>query len=298
MGVIPNGASGYTPQTTGFAINGSGGENLRLEQRSEANVRTNLEGTKGAENATGFNAFGGAIGGIIGGIFNTWFGGHDSVGHPSEVAYTIQDIKDTVLNGYTVEAKISSGTWTVPENIKECVVILIGGGASGGNGDAGSMSAMLGGAGGFNGSYLAVSLDVDSLGESVDYVVGQGGVPSSGTISAPSVPGTPTSFGNFAVTSPNAEGGIGTTFGYTPTNSTPGNGGAGGGITPPPGTGQYSATPAEVGQSSAAAGGGAKGTGGGTTGTAGGHGGTVSGAAQVKCGGGGGGGGVPLFHQG
>ncbi|WP_139179970.1 hypothetical protein [Gordonia westfalica] len=62
------------------------------------------------------------IASIINGIFNGWFGG-GSVGDPQEVQYTIQAIADAVLNGYNVETKVTSGTWTKPENITELIVV-------------------------------------------------------------------------------------------------------------------------------------------------------------------------------
>ncbi|SDT84729.1 hypothetical protein [Gordonia westfalica] len=82
------------------------------------------------------------IASIINGIFNGWFGG-GSVGDPQEVQYTIQAIADAVLNGYNVETKVTSGTWTKPENITELIVGLIGCGKNGSDGTSSTTTAQL-----------------------------------------------------------------------------------------------------------------------------------------------------------
>ena len=272
MGVIPNGASGYTPQTQGFAINGSGGENLRLEQRDEASVRTNLEGTKGAQNASGFNLFGGAIGTLIGGMWTAWTNG-PSVGDPAEPGYVIAEIKDMLIAGWNVSAKINSGTWEKPANLNAITVIAIGGGRTGAAGS--NDLAGPGGLGGAGGGYIAQALDPASIPSTVNYVVGQAD--------------QATSFGEFLVVD-GGEGGIATEFGFTPTNSAPGRGGDGGAGSA---GAQYSGEPGKPGQSTALAtggngGAGASGNGNGFHGEAGG---SVSAATLTKCGGAGGGGG-------
>ncbi|SDT84203.1 hypothetical protein [Gordonia westfalica] len=149
------------------------------------------------------------IASIINGIFNGWFGG-GSVGDPQEVQYTIQAIADAVLNGYNVETKVTSGTWTKPENITELIVGLIG---CGKNGSDGTSSTTTRAAGGLGGGYIFQQLDPESVDSSTPYVVGTNGNPSS--------------FGTHITTTP-GQGGISTSFGYSPTTSLPGNGGGGG----------------------------------------------------------------------
>ncbi|SDT84915.1 hypothetical protein SAMN04488548_1131, partial [Gordonia westfalica] len=95
------------------------------------------------------------IASIINGIFNGWFGG-GSVGDPQEVQYTIQAIADAVLNGYNVETKVTSGTWTKPENITELIVGLIG---CGKNGSDGHLQYHTRAAGGLGGGYIFQQLD-------------------------------------------------------------------------------------------------------------------------------------------
>ena len=221
------------------------------------------------------------IAAIIGGLFNGWFGG-GSVGDPQEVQYTIEAIKDAIINGYNVETKVQSGTWTKPANLTELVVICIGCGQNGENGQSQSRDSN----GGLGGGFIAQQVEPESVGATTPYVVGLNGNPSS--------------FGTHVVTTPGT-GGISTSFGYTSTNSLPGDGGRGG-------RGGTSADPpiaGSAGGSSALAtggSGGANASGGsdrhGKPGTAGGN---VSAGTVTKCGGGGGGGGgggVPNFAPG
>lgn len=208
------------------------------------------------------------IEGIINGIHNGWFGG-GGVGDPQQVQYTIEAIADAVINGYNVETKVTSGTWTKPANITELVVVAIGCGKNGANGNGSSVAQ-----GGLGGGYLAQQIDPTTVASSTPYVVGTGGNPSS--------------FGSHVVTTPGG-GGIATSFGYTTTSSTPGRGGNGGkGYS----DGSGAATPGQSGEGSALAAGGAGGAAStNNTDQLGGAGSNVSAASVTKCGGGGGGGG-------
>lgn len=243
-----------------------------LGRGANADMHGELEGVRG-------NLFNGLLGGftsvpaalvpIINGIFNGWFGG-GGVGDPLQVQYTIEAIADAVINGYTVETKVTSGTWTKPANITELVVVVIGGGETGENGQASARESN----GGLGGGYIAQQIDPAAVAASTAYVVGNANTPSS--------------FGAHVISSPGG-GGISTSFGFTPTTSMPGNGGNGG-------LGELNDnnnnTAGANGQGSALAVGGVGGervgNGQGNPGTAGGN---VSAATTTKCGGGGGGGG-------
>ena len=243
-----------------------------LGRGANADMHGELEGVRG-------NLFNGLLGGftsvpaalvpIINGIFNGWFGG-GGVGDPLQVQYTIEAIADAVINGYNVETKVTSGTWTKPANITELVVVGIGSGLNGANGDGTNTTVAPGGLGG---GYLAQQLDPATVAATTPYVIGANQ--------------NPTTFGNHLTTAPGG-GGVSTTFGYTPTTSMPGRGGAGG----RGGSQDLAATPGQVGESSALAAGGAGGAAS-TNETAreGQAGGNVSAGTLTKSGGGGGGGG-------
>ncbi|WP_431840637.1 hypothetical protein [Gordonia hongkongensis] len=202
------------------------------------------------------------------GAHNGWFGG-GGTGDPQEVQYVIEAMADAIINGYNVETKVTSGTWTKPANVTELVVVLIG---CGENGDNGTNQSLPGAAGGRGGGFLVQQLDPATVPTSVSYTVGTNGAPSS-----------------FAgvVTSPGS-GGIATAFGYTETASKPGNGGVGG----KGGAQDSPATAGGDGQSSALAAGGAGGAAStDETSRLGKAGANVSAGSITKCGGGGGGGG-------
>ena len=246
-----------------------------LGRGANADMHGELEGVRG-------NLFNGLLGGftsvpaalvpIINGIFNGWFGG-GGVGDPLQVQYTIEAIADAVINGYTVETKVTSGTWTKPATITELVVIGIGGGRSGANGS--TEIGGDGGAGGLGGGYIAQTLNPADVPASVPYTIGAAG--------------QATTFGSFLNVNSGA-GGIASDFGFTPTTSTPGKGGNGGKGNA---DSNFDSFPGLPGEASAL---GAAGAGGGSgdrldNGLPGAAGGNVSAATRTKCGGGGGGGG-------
>ncbi|WP_139179945.1 hypothetical protein [Gordonia westfalica] len=139
---------------------------------------------------------------IINGIFNGWFGG-GSVGDPQEVQYTIQAIADAVLNGYNVETKVTSGTWTKLKNITELIVGLIGCGKNGSDGTSSTTTRAAGGLGGdtFSSNSTRIS--------GFEYALRRWHEWQS------------VSFGTHITTTP-GQGGISTSFGYSPTTSLPG----------------------------------------------------------------------------
>lgn len=229
-----------------------------LGRGANADMHGELEGVRG-------NLFNGLLGGftsvpaalvpIINGIFNGWFGG-GGVGDPLQVQYTIEAIKDAIINGYNVETKVTSGTWTKPEALNELIVTVVGAGQNG-------SSAILAGApGGLGGGFVAQAIDPASVADETSYVVGTNG-------------GT-TSFGSHVVSAAGT-GGISTTLGFTATSSMPGTGGTGG----------AGNNPGTRGESTPLATGGA----GGSPRQHGAAGGNVSPATTTKCGGAGGGGG-------
>ena len=219
-------------------------------------------------------------------IFSGWFGGGGGVGTPQEVKYTIESIKQAVVNGSIVDTMVVSGDYVVPE-CSELKAILIGGGQNGADGqppDEGSSVKIA--AGGLSGGFLAETLDAASLkGKTLSVTIG--------------APGSPTIIMNggseVARCDSGTAGGISVGVeGYTLTTSVPGNGGRGGaGFM----KGWVSNTPEAA--SATPGTGSAKGTGGsaggpsneGTVGQPGTAGGNVSAGALTKCGGGGGGGG-------
>lgn len=244
-------------------------QNVDMRDQLEAvrgNLFTNLLG--------GFLSVPAALAPVINGIFNGWFG-DGGVGDPLQVQYTIEAIKDAVINGYVVHTVVWDEVWEKPENLVELTVIGIGGGRNGSDGS--STAGGPGGTGGASGGYIAQTFNPADVPDSVPIVIGNAG--------------QPTRFGDlFEVDG--GVGGISSQFGYTPTNSTPGRGGDGGsGVSS--NIGSVSA-PGKDGGSSAAGAGGAGGIGrSGSSGDGGpgGAGANVSAAATTKSGGGGGGGG-------
>lgn len=201
------------------------------------------------------------------GIFNGWFGS-GATGTVAEVTYTIEAIKDAVINGYTVTTFTSDSTgWTIPPHA-EMTAVLIGGGQNGAF------------TGGLHGSFVAMPLDLTGF-TALDIQIGTAGNRSC-IREAAVTPHTGTLLSQSPVHG--SDGGIAGTFGLTPTNSIPGSGGNGGAAGP------SSATAGTPGQASGLALGGSGG-GVGPAGGNGGAGGSVSAGSQVKCGGGGGGGG-------
>ena len=207
--------------------------------------------------------------GIIDGIFSGWFGSNPNESTPERANYTIRAIKDAVLNGYIVSTFTSSGVFEVRDTMTRLVVICAGGG---GDGNPGNTSRQ-GGTGGLGGGYQVFTLDVSEV------LASSAMVPV--TVGAP---GQVSSFGGFAVSAPGL-GGIATEFGWSPTTSSPGDGGFGGSYISN-GLG-YTSGPGKDGGSAAVAAGGF----GGAAQNRGGNGGSADPAAITKCGGAGGGGG-------
>ena len=214
----------------------------------------------------------------IQGIHNGWFGS-GATGDPLEVQYTIESIKDTVMNGATVETKTSSGTWTKPPGIVELTVIMISAGYNGANGTVGG-GTRPGGVPGWGGSFRAQVLDPSLLPDSIPYTVGTNGAASTfGDISVQTPVGGPQnaargdmiSFSEATPSLPAARGGQGGQSGQRNADNTAGS-------------------PGQASLLGTGGSGGARKVNGGTAGpgTAGGN---VSLTAATKCGGGGGGGG-------
>ncbi|MEH3135345.1 MAG: hypothetical protein PGN30_10135 [Mycolicibacterium neoaurum] len=210
-------------------------------------------------------------------FFNGWFGS-GGTGTVFDVTYTVEAIKDAFINGDKVTTfAFDEVNWPVPAHTL-CTAILIGGGETGGFGGDFNVGGGTGGAGGRHGSFKAVAIDLTGI-THLDVKVGAAGqlsyireanttTPHTGTVIVESAPhGT--------------AGGISTTYGFTPTVSTPGSGGAGA-------TGGGSGV---QGVSTPSATGGAGGINNGFAGFPGSPGGSVSAGAQTKCGGAGGGGG-------
>jgi len=214
-------------------------------------------------------------------MFAGFFPGDPGGGPTDPVAkaqYTIEAIKDAVINGYTVETITTSESWAGPAgSMTELIVILVASGEDGANGGAtfSNSGGANGGAAGRGGGYLVQTLSPGDITFPVDITIG--------------VNGGATSFGSYASVGAGAAGGMATQFGYSDTISTPGAGGKGGNVT------SGSSSQAGVnGVSSAAAAGGSGGagvSGGNGAGGAGAAGGNADPAATTKCGGGGGGGG-------
>ncbi|QMU19365.1 hypothetical protein [Gordonia rubripertincta] len=217
------------------------------------------------------NGISGIFTAIIGGLFNGWFGG-GSVGDPLEVQYTIEAIKDAIINGYNVETKVQSGTWTKPANLTELIVICVGCGQNGANGVTDTATRA---AGGLGGGYVAQQVPVEDLPSSISYTVGTSNGASS-------------TFGSYASTTP-GQGGISSSFGFTPTTSLPGNGG-GGGLGNRSGVDSTAGLAGQSTPLAAGGAGGARGTGA-NNGSPGSAGGNANPASVTKCGGAGGGGG-------
>jgi len=262
------------------------------------NLATNLLTAPAAVIGTITQSMVPAITNLVNAIWNGWFGG-GGTGNVADVQYTIETIKDAVINGYTVTTFTADATnWAVPENITEFIAVMIGGG-NGGNGGTGNEGAGTAtpGAGGLHGSFLVQALDVGTLPTHLDIQVGAGGA-GGGASSTGGVGGrsqireansTPHT-GTLLVQSPppGDAGGVSTTFGYTSTASQPGSGGTGGrGSTS--NTIDQGGTAGSPGQSSVLAPGGQGGTAYNNSGDK--NGGNVSAGALTKCGGGGGGGG-------
>ena len=219
------------------------------------------------------------ISAVIRNFANGWFGNDDAIGDPIEVEYTIESIKDVVMNGATVETKTSSGTWTKPPGIIELTVILISAGYNGTNGTVGS-GTRPGGVGGWGGSFRAQVLDPSLLPDTIPYTVGTNGAASTfGDISVQTSVGGPQnaargdmiSFSEATPSLPAARGGTGGQGGQLNADVTAGS-------------------PGNASLLGAAGAGGTRKVNGGTAGN-GGAGGNVSLTAATKCGGGGGGGG-------
>ncbi|MCV7255698.1 hypothetical protein H7J86_26385 [Mycobacterium hackensackense] len=214
-------------------------------------------------------------------FFDTWFGRTDGDGSTTQLTYTIEAIKDAVINGYTVHTITSSETnWAVPIPVPtEFTAILIGGGHDGGAGGSGDP--------GLHGSYIALPVDLTGV-TALDIQVGAPGNKSYVRVANTTTPHTGTVLAESAA--PGAPGGIAGPFGLTASASTPGSGGQGA-------VGSTNSTP---GEASALGVGGTAGNNG-TFGGSGGNGGNVSAGSQIKCGGGGGGGGGKAntsFNQG
>lgn len=206
--------------------------------------------------------------GVIASIVNAWFGGGGSAGTLPELTYTIEAIKDAVINGYAVSTIVfDTVAWPVPPHV-EFTAILVGGGQSGS-----------GATGGLHGSYRASSIDLTGV-DALDIQVG-----TAGNVSFIRQAATTPHTGPVIAQSPvhGGPGGISTTFGFAPTTSLPGSGGDAGAS----GTSRTDGLP---GGTTALALGGAGGAAG-LSGADGQSGGSVSAGSQDKCGGGGGGGG-------
>lgn len=257
-----------------------------LGRAQNADMHGELEGVRGNVRdglLGGFGSVPAALAPIINGIVNGWFGG-GGVGDPLQVQYTVEAIKDAVVNGYTVVTVTSSGTRAIPDTIVEAFHITVGGGETGANGvnstDTPSPAQPIGGRGG---GYLSGPLDVELIkGQTLTCTVaptgGQSRIALGATVLASMRPGQ--------------QGGIAAgIFGYTESTSRPGGGGRGGigryvGGDNPPGS---SGTP---GESSATTSGGTAGAySNNSHGGNGGAGGNADPAAQVKSAGAGGGGG-------
>lgn len=222
-------------------------------------------------------------------MFNSWFGGSSAVGTPTEVATTIEAIKQAVIGGYVVDTFTSNGTWTKPPNLIEWYGVAIGGGGKGmpGEGVVDTSGAIHeGGVGGSSGGYIAQQIEPAAVPASVAVSIGTGATTNGAD-------GGITSIGSLVSSSPNGNG-ISTITGYLSTSSMPGSGGKGGSASGGAGSGG-TATAGTSGGSAALGAGGAGGQGkvgtGNQVGNSGSTGGTASLTGPTKSGGGGGGGG-------
>lgn len=191
----------------------TGGDVAPLNGLSEAAWRQQINDQKLAGYRTG--GFSNLFTGIMSGIVNGWFGGNGTVGDPQEVQYTVESIKQAIINGYTVDTIVTSGSYTVPQ-CTELGVILIGGGENGQNGRLGNGRAL----GGRGGGYTTLMLDAPALvGKTLSVTIGASG--SATTVKDGST--------TLLSVSPGYEGGISTgVWGFGPTTSGPGAGGEGG----------------------------------------------------------------------
>lgn len=208
------------------------------------------------------------IRGALTGIFNGWFGA-GGTGTAVEVTYTIEAIKEAVINGATVHGfAFDEVAWPVPAHV-EAKGLVFGGGQSGGDVT-----------GGLHGSLIASNMDLTGI-TALDIQIGTAGNRTFIREAA-----TPPHTGAILMESPlhGSAGGVTNEMGLlTPTTSLPGSGGIGG-------LGGPGAAVATAGELTPLAVGGAAGPNGpaGGNGTSGG---SVSTGSQTKCGGGGGGGG-------
>ena len=250
------------------------------QQRTGADVAVAVGGVDTGDDYDGWGFladWGGNIRDSLTGIWNGWFGtGGD--GSAPQVIYTIETIKDAVLNGYQVHAFTSSEVgWAVPAHTEFHALLMSGGQPGGGGGSGGNGTP--GGTGGLDGSYLAQVLDLTGV-TALDVAVATAG--NRSYVRVANV--TPHTGTQLAISPPHgAPGSIATTFGYAPSTSAPGKGGTGGAV-----NGTVSTN---GGSSAIAAGGVGGGWNGFGVGLPGGDGGSVSAGASTKCGGGGGGGG-------
>jgi len=219
--------------------------------------------------------------------YNTWFGRTDGTGSASEVQYTVEAIKDAVINGENVHVITASETgWPKPDNLIEFKVLVCGGGENGHGGSNGGGAT--GGAGGNGGGWIYEVIDLTDV-AALDFQIGTAGNLSYVREADPDAPHT----GAVLAVSPEAGalGGIATGIGgYAYTTSTPGAGGTGGGW-------GVNGNAATAGAATALAVGGTRGGNNGIWGTSGGDGGSVSAGVPVKSGGAGGGGGGGAYQS-
>lgn len=212
-------------------------------------------------------------------MFNKWLNRTDGTGTVAEVEQVVESIRDAVLNGYNVHTVTANETnWPVPSHT-EAIIIAIGGGEQGQGGT--NNTSTIGRIGGRSGSYIAQPVNLTGV-AALDTQIGTQGNKSYVRVANTTTPHT----GTVVLASPDlgTVGSIAGPLGYTPTSSTPGRGGNGGGM----GTGRDLPT---AGESSALGAGGLPGGNNGIWGTPGQPGGSVSAGSATKCGGGGGGGG-------
>ncbi|AXN53620.1 minor tail protein [Gordonia phage Ronaldo] len=159
------------------------------------------------------------LGTVVSGIFDNWFGG-GSTGDPLEVGYTIQAIRDAVIEGATVVTVTSNGTRVIPSTITECHAIVIGGGENGQDGSNSLTGSATRTNGGRGGSFKSVPLDVNTVkGQTLTITVGVNGSATTVKLGATTL----------ASAQSGEVGGIAVgVYGYTGTTSIPGDGGKGG----------------------------------------------------------------------
>ena len=269
-GASPSGASGYA----------NVGDLQDVTQETvDGLYRTPLQDKIATQQGNALNWIMAPVNALGSAIFQGWFGvsGLPDQSAALKAEYTLEAVKDAVINGYIVHTMTSSETFTVTDEMSELIVVLVG------SGDRGSNAGATFGVGGLSGSYVAQPFSV------VDVLDGQASVDIEVTVGSGN--GVPTTFGDLLTAASGYAGGIATNFGYTATASSPGSGGPGGAV----------GSNGTIGTGSRDGVGGAAGQYTGGNATRGGDGGSVSTAALVKCGGGGGGGGgggfVNLFVQ-